>query len=195
MARDGDFDWPRHVDRLRSLAAEGFSDPELSKILGVGRASVASARFRYGIAPAIPGTTEARQPPEDFASVAATLTITEAALRYTAGKKTVRRWLAQLDIAPKRQFGRPKKEKAEKPKQPKFRYTRSHGLPLVLQIPSRDDSVAASAQLHLQRFSACFRAKVIDPKASNDQWIVGGRRVCEAEMLSIAKKSGFEVAA
>jgi hypothetical protein len=49
--------------------------------------------------------------------------------------------------------------------------------------------------MFLQRLGPCFKACVVDPKASDDLWVVHGRRVNESEMLSIAARKGFRLAA
>jgi hypothetical protein len=89
-----------------------------------------------------------------------------------------------------------KKEKAPKPVAIKpARYVRNPGLAQQFKIPTRDATLAASAQLYLQRFFPVFRARTVNPSAPSDMWIIAGKRASEEDLVRTAVRKGFQLQA
>lgn len=186
------------IEKLRIGASTGMTDGELARLLGMSRSAVVGARWRYGV-PATRSPFDRRPIPQDFREVAPTMTVEEASRRYGAAPSTVKRWHKECGTVGIRRFGRPAMPKG--PSERRLRAARPTGVkrgPRVrdhrlfsVAVPAREGSIAARAQLHLQRFGPCFRARTIDPQAANDQWIYMGRRMSEAELLAIAQRKGM----
>jgi hypothetical protein len=193
------------IATLRLLVSENMTDGQISKVMGLSRGSICGARFRFNIQ-ARNGGTERRGTPEDFHIFGPAHTVQQCADHYRAAPRTVRRWYVDLNLTPapwvhpkkKAKAERIAKEKKENPlkalkRQRKF--IKPMGAPVAWRLPEREASLYSRAQLHLQKYGPCFRAKIIDPRAANDEWMVCGRRVTQAEMLSIAARKGFSEAA
>ena len=191
----GRFNWSdAMLDRLRTLAAEGFSNAEMADAFGLSRSAVAGVRFRNQL-PSGRQPYFVRKPPTDFVGLAPTLTVKALAMHYGASPQTVRGWLDLLELEPaKRVYA--KKEKPAKPATIKpVRYVRNPGLVQQFKIPTRDATLAASAQLYLQRYFPVFRASTIDPSAPNGLWIIAGRRASEEDLVRTAVRKGFQLQA
>lgn len=194
---------PERIKALNILIAEGLSNSAAAKVLGVSRSTVAGARFRFSIKTEEDKRSSLRPIPDDFAELGPRLTVSEARVHYKATGRTIKRWHDEQGTKHRTSCFNPHKPESEKRKnQPKVersyrapRRTGGNSPARKFQIPLRPSTIAGSAQLFLQRFGPCFRAKIVDPKAANDEWLFQGRRLSESEMLSIAARKGFEVAA
>ena len=175
---------PEKIETLRKLVALKTSNSQCGKIMGVSKNAIAGARLRYKIATCVPASG-AIPLPDDFREVIPTITRAQACRRWKVSETVVSRWVIETGIRP---YRRP--VNAPKPKEP-----RGYSTPYKMVLPERDGTRAGLAQSYLQRFFPVFRAKIIDPTASNDTWIVGGRRMPEEEMVTLAAVKGFQVAA
>jgi hypothetical protein len=177
---------PERVEILRQLSASGMTDTQMAEHWGTTRWAIDSARKRYGIATGYrpPNTSN---PPADFHVYAESQTIAAGAARWKAANKTVRGWYAQTGLKPAaRVYSNKRRErKAQSAGKPYY----FMGGVTALPVPLRGDTVAASAQLHLQHYGPVFKASTIKPHA--DGWIVFGRHVSEADLIAIAQRKGF----
>lgn len=188
------------VEQVRQLAAQGRTDRYIAAELGVERSAIVGIRWRKKIPTAYKAPV-AENPPADFKLIAPAIGLREAARHYKACCETIRRWHKLSGTTPKIRI---RKVYIPKPRQPKLvlrapvlpkAWSRPAGMTPMPPVPMRADTVAAQAQLHLQRLYPVYRANVRDPRAPSDAWIVAGRRVDEAELIRMAERRGMKVAA
>jgi len=184
---------PQRISDLRVLVAEGLSDGKIARILKLSRNTVVGARWRFKLVSCNAEKHAHRITPSDFGDIGPTLTVEQAAKHYKASPTTIRKWHREFDSKPaivarvyEKKVREPKATKAPKPRSVAARQTIR-----AFRVPERQVTLAASAQLFLQRYGPVIRARTIDPAAANDQWIVNGRRLSEAEMLAAAERKGF----
>jgi hypothetical protein len=184
---------PEAVARLRELVAERKTDEQMGLELGRTRAAVEAIRRKHDIKSMASGSTTASAVPDDFRTLGPTLSIKGASRHYGVVRETVRRWhrecgTSALAVNPIANMG--ENRRIGPPK-----YARNFSILPVQRLPGRACTTAASAQLTIQRRMPCFHARTLNPKAPADQWIVGGRRMSEAEMISMAERYQARAAA
>jgi hypothetical protein len=152
---------------------------QLEERYGCGRESIKRWRRETGIKPpSVTNTDRAERAPTDFATIAPTLNVAEAARYFGRAEAVVRRWARESGAT-------------FKVYNPKRSLVGSgwigwgHHKPAPAIEPTVDD--ASLAQRFLQRTSAVFR--------KGDAWHVWGRRMTQAEMLAFARAKGWERAA
>lgn len=173
---------PERADKVRQLAEQGMSDPEIGAALGVSRSIVEMVRRRYKIASPI-RPLPCEQAPVDFFTVAPTMNTAECARHFGRSIKVVRRWYREHEItpAPRVYISKAKPEPVKPPKA-------SRGQWGVTMLPEREDGAAASAARELQRLGPVFRMRVVQPKAPADMWVVFGRPMHEQDMIARAQR-------
>lgn len=180
-------DWnAEQVAIVRSMVAEGRSDVEIGKRLGISSSAVEGARFRRGIVRPPKGVPV----PEGFVDYAPAHTRAECARHYGVSTTTVARWFmltkaeSRKHVEPVRVVSRP----ANTPAQGSWRSP---------PPPQRDGGEVGDAMLVLQQAGmAVYRLRVIKQTAPADMWVVGSRKMHETEMLALAKtRYGMRAAA
>jgi hypothetical protein len=187
--KQGNTPWnptPAMVEELRALAAAGTGDIEIAAHFGVQYSTIEYWRRRCKIPN---GYIRPRKPvPSDFAQIAPTLTKVSCAKHYGVAGPTARRWYRETGIkAALRDFTADDRDIARSPVKRRV-WRISSGLRHSKLTP-RDCTIAASAQLFLQRFGPVVRASVINPNASG--WLMFGRKVSEDDLIAAAYRKGF----
>lgn len=198
MSRRGDVNWtPELKARLKAMVDQGISDSRIGHDMGVSKGCISGARTRFGIKSTVV-LHSVKRPPADFLEVGPTLTLQGCARHYGASPSTAKAWYELLDITPAARVY-VKLERTPKaptpPRAPQRVYQRGFSTMQAMRAPERASTLASCAQLHLQRYFPVYRAKIQFRNAPDDAWIVAGRRISEAEMIQIAQRKGFEVAA
>lgn len=175
----------QQVETLRTMVAAGHTDGEIGRCLGVSRSSVERARMRRNIVRA----PRSLPVPAGFAEYAVDHTRTECAHHFDVSTGAVTRWCMAAKVDPKRYV-------APQPAQP-VGNTPAQGSWRSPPAPQRDGGPVGDAMLLLQQAGmAVYRLRVIKETAPADMWVVGTRKMHEAEMLALAKtRYGLQVAA
>lgn len=198
MSRRGDISWtPELIARLKHMVSQKISDSKIAYEMGVSKGCISGARFRFGIK-TVNGLHSVNSPPADFLDIAPALNLRACATHYGAAPSTAKAWYEHFGITPALRVY-VKAEKPAKPPEPQRKghhpYTRAFSTMQAMRAPERASTIASRAQFAIQRHMPCFRAKTAYPNAPDDQWVVGGTRLTESEMIQKAERYGFKVAA
>lgn len=169
--------------RLIELHAQGLSDEVIGERLGMTKKAVAAKRGRLKLFM----VKADRRCPDDFASVAAVMTVRDLCQKYSCRHALITAWRAEVGVSCK---ARDRKTPIPTTRKPGAYF----GGPKPAPLNPVDGSLAAQAARHLMRdYRPVCRLTTINPKGDKDLWIVGRSTLTTAELLTKAEARGFNV--
>lgn len=129
-------------------------------------------------------------PPADFESRAKVTSSVDLSREYGVALSTISRWRKITGCPAPLVAARERAKQFERQPAPKVRKHINYG-PKAAPITT-PDSLADRAARHLMRFyKPVCRARIINPKADKDLWIVGRNKMTSGDMIDLAEDKGF----
>ncbi len=168
---------PRDIPEDFAKWAALESDAQLGERYNLKRGVIVRLRKRI----AVKSPFQKRPPiviPEDFETMAPTMTAADLARHYDVSGKTIQRFLIQKGISAKRYIGTPPGSKAA-------------GSPYQRMTTAIAPGIVPAAIRHLQPIFRPVYHRIVEDKKLKGQYVVGRRVLNEEEMIALAVEKGF----
>jgi hypothetical protein len=167
-------------DEFATLDDGSRTNEQLGKIYTASMETIARWRREAGTAGYRHKAHNKLPVPDDFADMASRLYFGALVEFYRVSGAVVRRWILECDVRPKAYVAPPK------------RWDPANSM--SSSYVAVDVSLAGRAADHLRRcgFIPVYNHHKVNPKAPENEWCVGTRKMTSGDMIDLAEDKGFD---